>query len=70
MNDPKTTGPTVKANPTFKAGDTVYCKSTKEKFEVLKVVKGGALQCKGRAGLMPASAAMKELPPEDDSDEE
>lgn len=58
--------PTVKLTPDFKVGETVYCKATRAKFKVLAITKSGDLSCAGRAGLMPASAAAKELPKQDE----
>lgn len=57
--------PTVKITPSRKAGDTVYCASTRQKFKVLEVTKSGDLVCEGRAGVMPKEAALTELPKED-----
>lgn len=58
--------PTVKLTPTRKAGDTVYCASTRQKFKVLAVTPSGDLICAGRAGVMPKEAALTELPKEED----
>jgi hypothetical protein len=54
--------PTVKLTPDFKAGETIKCKSTGEEFKILKIHAKGALECEGRAGLMPKEAAEKILP--------
>lgn len=58
--------PTVKLTPTRKAGDTVYCASTRQKFTILEVTKSGDFICKGRAGVMPKEVALTELPKEED----
>lgn len=57
--------PTVKLHQSFKKGETIFCVSTREKFEILEVTKAGDYVCKGRAGVMPKSAALKELPADD-----
>ena len=53
--------PTVKINPTFKVGETILCKSTGAELKILSITAEGNLQCEGRAGLMPPSAAEKKL---------
>jgi hypothetical protein len=58
--------PTVKLTPPRKAGDTVYCATTHQKFKVLQVTANGDLVCEGRAGIMPKEAALTELPKEED----
>lgn len=55
--------PAVKITPEFKAGDRIACKSTGEEFEILSVTPDGDYICKGRAGIMPKSAAEKPLTP-------
>jgi hypothetical protein len=57
--------PTVKLTPPRKKGDTVYCASTRLKFEVLEVTASGDLVCKGRVGVMPKEVALTELPKQD-----
>jgi uncharacterized protein YodC (DUF2158 family) len=54
--------PTVKLTPAFKAGETIECKSTGEKFKILEITANGDLRCEGRAGIMPKEAAEKILP--------
>lgn len=52
--------PKVQAYPTFKIGDTLEDPEGNA-FVVEKITKSGDYQCKGRAGLLPKSAARNPL---------
>ena len=54
-------GPTVKATPTFKVGETVTLKGTDEDFKILAITAEGNLVLAGRAGHAPPAAFEKKL---------
>lgn len=53
--------PQVRPTPDFQVGETIECKTTGNPFEILSITPEGHLQLKGRAGLMPKTAAQKPL---------